>query len=69
MILTAHQDDTLDALIYRQFGKTEGLVEIALEHNPALAYTPILTMGQRVEMPDRQASYTPISTKTVQLWD
>lgn len=69
MILTAHQDDTLDALIYRQFGKTEGLVEIALEHNPGLAYTPILAMGQMVEMPDQQASYTPISTQTVQLWD
>lgn len=69
MILTAHQDDTLDALIYRQFGKTEGLVEIALEHNPALAYTPILAMGQRVEMPEKQTSYTPISTQTVQLWD
>lgn len=69
MILTARQNETLDELIYRQFGKTEGLVEIALEHNPALAYTPILTMGQRVEMPEKQTSYTPISTQTVQLWD
>lgn len=69
MVLTARQHDTLDELIYRQFGKTEGLVEIALERNPALAYTPILAMGKTVEMPDRQASVTPIAKQTVQLWD
>lgn len=68
MILTARQGDTLDLLIYRQFGKTEGLVEIALERNPQLAYVPILAIGQQVDMPEQQA-FAPISKQTIQLWD
>lgn len=68
MILTARQHDTLDDLIFRQYGKTEGLVEQALEHNPELAYTPILAMGQTVKMPAQQTVIT-IAKQTVQLWD
>ncbi|SUT91576.1 tail protein X [Actinobacillus lignieresii] len=67
--ITAMQDDTLDALIYREYGTTEGLVELALEYNPQLADMPILEMGQQVEMPDDDDIYTPIATSTVQLWD
>lgn len=33
----ARQDETLDELIFRHYGQTAGLVEIALEYNPELA--------------------------------
>lgn len=69
MILAARQNDTLDALIYRHFGRTEGLVETALEHNRELADTPILAIGQTVEIPEQERAFTPISKQTVQLWD
>lgn len=68
MILTATQHDTLDQLIFRHYGRTAGLVEIALEYNPQLANMVILEMGQLVEMPDITTTST-IATQTVSLWD
>lgn len=69
MILTARQDDTLDELIFRHYGQTAGLVELALEYNPNLANTPRLKMGEIVTMPDIDQSHTTVSQSTVQLWD
>ncbi|KMK50485.1 tail protein [[Actinobacillus] muris] len=69
MILTAIQDDTLDLLIYRHYGRTTGLVELALEYNPQLADSPILAIGQQVEMPDIEFRTTSTRKETVSLWD
>ncbi|EXI61680.1 tail protein [Mannheimia granulomatis] len=69
MILIARQDDTLDELIYRHYGQTAGLVELALEYNPKLAVMPRLAMGEVVTMPDIDNSHATISQATVQLWD
>lgn len=69
MILTARQDDTLDELIFRHYGQTAGLVELALEYNPKLAEPPRLKMGDIVTMPDIDLSHTTVSQSTVQLWD
>lgn len=67
--LTAMQGDTLDNLIFREYGSTAVLVETALEYNPELAGVPILEMGYQVKMPDDDDIYTPIARSTVQLWD
>lgn len=67
-ILYAQQGDTLDRLLYRQYGRTAGLVEIALEHNPQLANQPVLAIGQEIKMPDI-ASTTTLAADTVNLWD
>ncbi|KMK50663.1 tail protein [[Actinobacillus] muris] len=69
MILTAIQGDTLDLLIYRHYGSTAGLVELALAYNPQLAEMPVLPIGQQVEMPDIDRRAAPISKETVSLWD
>ncbi|MDH2998114.1 hypothetical protein A1D22_09520 [Pasteurellaceae bacterium LFhippo2] len=69
MILTANQGDTLDQLLFRQFGKTAGLVEIALEYNPALADDVKLKMGQKVVMPDDEIATTTTQQEMISLWD
>ncbi|QLB44720.1 MULTISPECIES: tail protein X [Mannheimia] len=65
----ARQDETLDELIFRHYGQTAGLVEIALEYNPKLAYLPRLPMGTVVTMPEIESSFITVSKSTVQLWD
>lgn len=64
----ANQNDTLDQVIYRQFGKTQGLTEQVLQLNPCLANTPYLKIGQAIKLP---ALDKPVPTikKIVQLWD
>ena len=67
MQVRTHQHDTLDALCWRHLGRTEGVVEAALELNPGLAaHGPVLPTGTLVTLPT-----TPITTTraTVQLWD
>ncbi|SER25849.1 P2-like prophage tail protein X [Azotobacter beijerinckii] len=63
----AHQGDTLDALCWRHYGRTAGVVEAVLEANPGLAdLGPILPHGQRVTLPEQAPQP---QTQTVQLWD
>ncbi len=63
----AHQGDTLDALCWRHYGRTAGVVEAVLEANPGLAdLGPILPHGQRVPLPEQAPQP---QTQTVQLWD
>ncbi|MGX2974950.1 tail protein X [Ursidibacter arcticus] len=68
MKLIAHQDDTLDSVLYRQYGRTAELVEIALKLNPQLAHQPILNLGQEIEMPDILPTQQAIKA-TIQLWN
>lgn len=62
------QNDTVDALCYRHYGRTAGVVESVLLANPRLAdHGPILPTGLLVTLPDLQ---TPAPTRAmVNLWD
>ncbi|MGT7898878.1 tail protein X [Escherichia coli] len=59
MKVRAHQYDTVDALCWRHYGRTQGVTEQVLKANPGLAeYGPFLPHGLQVELPDIP---TPIS--------
>ncbi|MNZ54091.1 Phage Tail Protein X [compost metagenome] len=63
----ANQGDTLDALCWRHYGRTAGVVEVVLDANPGLAALgPILPHGTAVQLPDIT---TQQQRQTVQLWD
>jgi phage tail protein X len=68
MLVIALQNDTVDAMCHRHYGRTSGAVETVLEANPGLAdHGVILPHGLAVEMPDLpQALSTP---SQVNLWD
>lgn len=64
----AHQGDTLDALCWRHYGRTAGVVEAVLEANPGLAdLGPILPHGQRVVLPEQAPQ--PQRQDLINLWD
>lgn len=64
----AHQNDTIDALCWRHYGRTAGVTEAVLEANPGLAdLGPILPQGVLVNMPEAQTT-APVR-QTVNLWD
>jgi phage tail protein X len=68
MEVRAQQGDTVDALCWRHFGQTTGMVEQVLEMNAGLAdYGPILPHGLVVQLPDKPAT-TP-TAPLLQLWD
>jgi len=66
--INALQNDTVDAICWREYGRSSGVVEKVLEANPGIAaYGPILPMGTEVILPDLE---TPQQIKqTIQLWD
>ncbi|TNB92208.1 phage tail protein [Pseudomonas jessenii] len=65
--IRAQQNDTVDALCWRHYGRTAGVTEAVLEANPGLAdYGPILPQGLLVQMPDAHAAAP--QRKTVHLW-
>ncbi|WP_278401413.1 tail protein X [Hafnia paralvei] len=67
MRVTASQGDTLDALCYRHYGRTEGVVEAVLAVNPGLAELgAVLPHGTAVELPIVESSTT---SETLNLWD
>jgi phage tail protein X len=69
MATTVHaaQGDTLDAICWRHYGRTAGVVEQVLDANPGLASLgPILPHGTAVQLPDIT---TQQQRQTVQLWD
>ena len=64
----ANQNDTVDALCWRFYGRAAGVTEAVLEANPGLAdHGPILPQGLVVNMPEAQASAP--QRQMVQLWD
>lgn len=68
MRVVTHQGDTVDALCFRHFGRTQGLVEAVLELNPGLADRgPILPHGLQVDLPDTPTQQT--NTQLLKLWD
>ncbi|NWN60639.1 tail protein X [Pseudomonas allii] len=62
------QNDTVDALCWRFYGRTAGVTEAVLEANPGLAdHGPILPQGLVVSMPEVQTSAP--QRQMVQLWN
>lgn len=66
--IRTNQDDTVDALCWRFYGRTAGVTEAVLEANPGLAdHGPILPQGLVVNMPEAQTSAP--QRQMVQLWN
>lgn len=67
MKVRAYQGDTVDALCWRHYGRTQGVTEQVLQANPGLAeHGPFLPHGLQVDLPDIATTST---VQTVQLWD
>ncbi|KAE9526076.1 tail protein X [Testudinibacter aquarius] len=64
----AQQHDSLDAIVYRYFGKTAGLVERVLELNPKLADHITLEIGTAVILPEVEQTQAA-ERSILQLWD
>ena len=64
----AQQNETVDTLCWRHYGRTAGVTEAVLEANPGLAdYGPILPQGLAVQMPKAQTAAP--KRQMVNLWD
>lgn len=64
----AQQNETVDALCWRHYGRTAGVTEAVLEANPGLAdYGPILPQGLTVQMPEARTAAP--QRQMVNLWD
>jgi phage tail protein X len=62
------QNDTVDALCWRHYGRTTGVVEVVLNANPGLAsYGAVLPAGLLITLPDIQTSAP--ERQMVSLWD
>ena len=67
MKVRAYQGDTVDALCWRHYGRTQGVTEQVLQANPGLAeHGPFLPHGLQVDLPDIATTST---VQTLQLWD
>ncbi|MGR2709555.1 phage tail protein [Pseudomonas sp. IB20] len=66
--IRTNQNETVDALCWRFYGRTAGVTETVLEANPGLAdHGPILPQGLVVNMPEAQTSAP--QRQMVQLWN
>lgn len=64
----AHQNETVDALCWRHYGRTAGVTEAVLEANPGLAdHGPILPQGLAVQMLEAQTAAP--QRQMVNLWN
>jgi len=64
----AQQNDTVDALCWRHYGRTAGVTEAVLEANPGLAdHGPTSPQGLAVKMPETQTAAP--QRQMVNLWD
>ena len=66
--ITAMQNDTIDAICWRHYGRSAGVVEQVLEANPQLAeYDVFLPMGTTVVLPDITSPEQV--QQSINLWD
>ncbi|MCQ4319731.1 tail protein X [Stutzerimonas stutzeri] len=66
--LRAQQGDTVDALCWRHYGRTAGVVEQVLAANPGLAdHGPVIPNGTLITLPD--AAPQAERRQMVNLWD
>lgn len=64
----AIQNDTVDAICWRNYGRSSGVVEAVLEANPHLSeFGPFLPMGTKVQLPEIQTQQN--KAQSIQLWD
>ena len=66
--IRANQNETVDALCWRYYGRTAGVTEAVLQANPGLAdHGPILPHGLPVNVAAAQTSAP--QRQMVNLWD
>lgn len=66
--LRTQQNDTVDAVCWRHYGRTAGVVEAVLDANPGLAdHGPVLPIGLLITLPEMQAAAP--ERQMVNLWD
>lgn len=66
--LRAQQGDTVDAICWRHYGRTAGVVEQVLDANPGLAdLGPVLPNGTLINLPS--AAPQAEQNQMVNLWD
>lgn len=66
---TALDGDTIDAICWRELGRTRGVTEQVMALNPGLAALgPRLPAGTLVMLPET-AALAPAVRETVNLWD
>ncbi|CAM3017332.1 tail protein X [Acinetobacter celticus] len=64
----AIQNDTVDAICWRNYGRSSGVVEAVLEQNAHIANLgPLLPMGTKIFLPEIQTQQN--KTQSIQLWD
>ena len=64
----AIQNDTVDAICWRNYRRSSGVVEAVLEANPHLSeFGTFLPMGTKVQLPELQTQQN--KTQSIQLWD
>lgn len=64
----AIQNDTVDAICWREYGRSTGVVEQVLAANPHLSeFGPFIPMGTKVQLPDIPTPQNKV--QSVQLWD
>lgn len=52
---TTKQNEVLDAICYRHYGRTRAVTEMVLEANPGLAALgPVLPFARRISLPTMQ---------------
>lgn len=66
--IRTQQNDTVDALCWRHYGRTAGVTEAVLQANPGLAdHGPTLPLGLAVQMPETHTAAP--QRQMVNLWD
>lgn len=64
----AQQGDTVDAICWRHYGRTAGVVEQVLDANPGLAdLGPVIPHGTQVLLPEQAVRAE--QRQMVNLWD
>ena len=66
--LRAQQGDTVDAICWRHYGRTAGVVEQVLDANPGLAdLGPVIPHGTLIQLPEQAVRAE--RRQMVNLWD
>jgi phage tail protein X len=66
--IRTQQNETVDGLCWRHYGRTAGVTEAVLDANPGLAdHGPILPQGIVVTLPEAQPAAP--QRQMVNLWD
>ncbi|RAI01089.1 phage tail protein [Acuticoccus sediminis] len=68
--IKALQDDTIDAIAYRHYGKTAGVTELIMAANRRLNdIGPVLPIGTKVVCPPVEQKSARAQPDLIRLWD